>query len=339
MKTFTKKKGIIMNGLRNTLTVLSVMVLPMVAIAQENINKAIENFGTDVSRNGIKMTSVEKDNTKAYVNTYKFSLPKKNADKINPLKKAFYQDASDAYEVFTKDEMDKSKKNMRIAYGDKLEKTINVGWPYVKTGKNCMVMLFNDKEDDKYRYAYMLEWEKSGKKLEGTVMKIYSLNPKKLKSVKKKTFDGTYLLIGDSLKTSTLNELGFERNGDRVVLKSDGGTIVVGKDGVYMDDGQGNTTVVGDGIKSYSTDVAADPITKFSNLRASYMSNIREGNIDNTTLLTGLANYILKFCKTYGKQMSADERQLCIEGLQEMQEQTPDKYIKGIFGLAIKSMR
>lgn len=321
------------------------IMLPAAAAAQENINKAIEEFGADVSRNCIKMSRLEKDTTKAYARTYQFVLPKKSEDRLEPIKKAFYRDAADAYEVFAKGETDNSKKNMRIAYGDNLEKSFTIGWPFDKAGKNYMFMLFDDKDDSSYRYVYGLEWEKAGKNIEGTVMKIYSLNPKKVSNVKKmrklrkNTFAKTYSLLDDSLKIQGLDGIDIDESDDRVVLKSEGGTIIVDKNGVYMDDGKGNTTVIGDGIKTYSNEVADDPISKFNNLRASYMNNLCEGNIDNTTLLTGLANYMLKFCKTYGKKMSADERQLCIEGLQEMQERTPDKYIKGIFGLSIKNMK
>lgn len=333
-----------MRTLKKTVAAL-VMLVPVAAAAQENINKAIDEFGSDVSRNGIKMSRLEKDTTKAYARTYRFVIPKKNEDRLGAIKKAFYRDAADAYEIFTKDEMEHSKKNMRIAYGDNLEKSFTIGWPFDKAGKNYMFMLFDDNEDSRYRYAYGLEWEKAGKNIEGTLMKIYSLNPKKVgnikkvKQLRKDFFSKTNSLLGDSLKIPGFGGIDINEEDDRVVLKSEGGTIIVSKDGVYMDDGKGKTTVVGDGVKAFSDEIADDPITKFNNLRASYMNNIREGNVDNTTLLTGLANYMLKFCKTYGKKMSADERQLCIEGLQEMQEQTPDKYIKGIFGLSIKNMK
>lgn len=333
-----------MRAFKRTVAALA-MLLPVAAAAQENISKAIDEFGADVSRNGIKMSRLEKDTTKAYARTYKFVIPKKNEDRLVAIKKAFYRDAADAYEVFTKDETEQSKKNMRIAYGDNLEKSFTIGWPFDKAGKNYMFMLFDDKDDLSYRYVFGLEWEKAGKNIEGTVMKIYSLNPKKVSNVKNKrqlrksTFAKTYSLLDDSLKYQSLAGIAIDEDDDRVVLKSEGGTIIVCKDGVYVDDGKGKTTVIGDGVKAFSNEIADDPITKFNNLRASYMNNIREGNINNTTLLTGLANYMLKFCKTYGKKMSADERQLCVEGLQEMQERTPDKYIKGIFELSIKSMK
>lgn len=306
-----------MDKLRNTVATLAVALLPATVMAQENMIKAIDEFGADVSRNCIKMSSLEKDSTKAYARTYNFLLPKRNEDRLNPLKKAFYQDASDAYEVFTKDETDRSMKNLRIAYGDNLEKSISIGWPFDKAGKNSMFMFVDDKDDPNFRYAFGLEWRRNGKNIEGTVTKIYSLNPKKVKTAKKNSGAKSYSIVGDILKELRLN-------------------------GIDMENG---TILGGNGIAAYSKkindskEIAADPITKFSNLRATYMNNIREGNIDNTTLLTGLANYILNFCKTNGRQMSEDERQLCMEGLQEMQERTPDKYIKGIFGLSMKYMK
>ena len=33
--------------------------------------------------------------------------------------------------------------------------------------------------------------------------------------------------------------------------------------------------------------------------------------------------------------MSVAEKQLCVEGLKEMQQDTPDKFIKGIFEVAV----
>lgn len=334
-----------MNRLRNTVAALCVVLLPMSGMAQEHMSKAIDEFGADVSRNGIKMSKLEKDTTKAYAKTYTFLLPKKNEDRLNSLKKAFYQDAPDAYEVLTKTEDERSKKNLRIAYGDNLEKYINFGWPYNKTGQNYMFMFVEDKDDANFRYALGLEWKKNGKNIEGTVVKIYSLDPKKVKTKKKSSLAKSYSIVGDSLKLLGLDGMDISNANGDMVLKSGKSTVVIKKDGVYLDDGKGSTTIIGSkGMAAYSKDMAAakelnaDPITKFNNLRATYMNNIREGNIDNTTLLTGLANYILNFCKTNGKLMSTDERRLCMEGLQEMQERTPDKYIKGIFGLAIKAM-
>lgn len=79
----------------------------------------------------------------------------------------------------------------------------------------------------------------------------------------------------------------------------------------------------------------SDPIQQFGNLRAAYKNSLRERNIRNTTLFTGLANSILDLCKKKGAQMSVAEKQLCVEGLKEMQQDTPDKFIKGIFDVAV----
>lgn len=118
----------------------------------------------------------------------------------------------------------------------------------------------------------------------------------------------------------------------------------INEDGsLYMDDGEGNTMSLDSNgnvtnMNRETTSTNDDPIQQFANLRAAYLNNVREGNIDNTTLLTGLANSILELCKTKGQQMTTDEKQLCTDGLKDMQEQTPDKFIKGIFGVAISEL-
>ena len=44
----------------------SIVMLPLGASAQEHVNKAIDAFGTAVEKNGIKSSTVDKGNTKAY---------------------------------------------------------------------------------------------------------------------------------------------------------------------------------------------------------------------------------------------------------------------------------
>mgnify|MGYP006382180257 FL=1 len=134
----------------------------------------------------------------------------------------------------------------------------------------------------------------------------------------------------------------------KTILKSNRQRIVIEKDGsMTIDDGEGNVMKIGaDGnVKGMQQSASkplvgsnSDPIQQFGNLRAAYLNNLRD-NIDNTNLLTGLANSILDLCKQKGSVMTMDERALCIDGMKELQERTPDKYIKGIFNVAINSLK
>lgn len=357
------------------------------ASAQGNVAKTIEAFGADIEKNCIKSATVMDGKTKAYSKIYEFSMPKKQGKNLEPLKNALYRDMPAAYNVFVKDADDTSKSSYVVAYGDDLQYTLHLGWPYCKSGRNYIFMCVADKTDSLYRYVYGMEWQKEGKKIEGKVYELYSKNPKKVKKAKSddaeidsmiaelnelsdeldkldSSDDGTRLEIKDLKDLRKLRSLGslakmfggsvkdgddsIEQQGGNTVLRSGKQTLVIGADGsLKMDDGKGGTMFIDSDGKITSTsigtagnDSAADmaPIQKFGNLRAAYLSNLKEGNIDNVTRLTGLANSILDLCKTRGAEMSSDEKRLCIDGLKEMQEQTPDKFIKGIFGVAIREL-
>lgn len=367
----------------------SIVMLPLGASAQEHVNKAIDAFGTAVEKNGIKSSTVDKGNTKAYAKIYEFSLPKKQEKNLEPLKNAFYQDMSAAYDVFVKKETDAAKSNRLIAYGDHLEKLMHLGWPYCKWGRNYLTMCVDDTADSLYRYVYGLEWQKRGKNIEGKVYKLYSMNPKKMSAKQKRSaqnLDGVLknledlsdkldsiddddddddsFDLGDLSVLSGLGDLGklakafggkivdgtdtIETKEGKTILKSNRQRIVIEKDGsMTIDDGEGNVMKIGaDGnVKGMQQSASkplvgsnTDPIQQFGNLRAAYLNNLRD-NIDNTNLLTGLANSILDLCKQKGSVMTMDERALCIDGMKELQERTPDKYIKGIFNVATNSLK
>lgn len=176
-----------MKRLFDIVALASIVMLPLGASAQEHVNMAIDAFGTAVEKNGIKSSTVDKGNTKAYAKIYEFSLPKKQEKNLEPLKKAFYQDMSAAYDVFVKKETDAAKSNRLIAYGDHLEKLMHLGWPYCKWGRNYLTMCVDDTADSLYRYVYGLEWQKRGKNIEGKVYKLYSMNPKKMSAKQKRS--------------------------------------------------------------------------------------------------------------------------------------------------------
>ena len=213
---------------------------------------------------------------------------------------------------------------------------------------------------------YGLEWHEKGKNVEGTVVEIFSLDPKKVKRDKRlltyggiadyqgalKDLDSAAVELNDLKRLKALAEMSkklrgkglngyiFDNGGKKTELLTDKQSVIVRGDGsILIDDGEGNTmeldedgNVTGMGKSAKNT----DPIQQFGNLRVAYLNNLRMVKGDGaSTVLTGLANSILDLCKKKGAQMSLAEKQLCAEGLKEMQQVTSDKFVKGIFGVAI----
>lgn len=355
-----------MKQILKTIFVAAAALLPLAAAAQKNIANAIKVFGAGEGKYGVWSQSNEKSPKGAYSTVYQFRLPKKEEKKLDFLEKAFYQDASEAYDVFVKKAYDTSKSNRLIVYGANLEKSMSLGWPTYKSGRNYLFMFFASKEKPDYRYVYGLEWHEKGKNVEGTVVEIFSLDPKKVKRDKSlltyggiadyqsalKDLDSAAVELNGlkqlevltdmskKLKGKALNGYIFDNGGKKTALLSDTQSVIVCGDGsILIDDGEGNTmkldedgNVTGMGKSAKNT----DPVQQFGNLRVAYLNNLRMVKGDGaSTVLTGLANSILDLCKKKGAQLSLAEKQLCAEGLKEMQQVTSDKFVKGIFGVAI----
>ena len=355
-----------MKRILKTIVVVAVALLPFGAAAQKNIANAIKVFGAGEGKYGVWSQSNEKSPKGAYSTVYQFRLPKKEEKKLDFLEKTFYQDASEAYDVFVKKAYDTSKSNRLIVYGANLEKSMSLGWPTYKSGRNYLFMFFASKEKPDYRYVYGLEWHEKGKNVEGTVVEIFSLDPKKVKRDKSlltyggiadyqsalKDLDSAAVELNDLKQLKALAEMSkklrgkglngyiFDNGGKKTELLTDKQSVIVRGDGsILIDDGEGNTmeldedgNVTGMGKSAKNT----DPIQQFGNLRVAYLKNLRMVKGDGaSTVLTGLANSILDLCKKKGAQMSLAEKQLCAEGLKEMQQVTSDKFVKGIFGVAI----
>ncbi len=340
------------------------------AYAQENVEKVVDEFVSNQSFNYITRSTVQYNDSNDIYCEYDFLLPKKEKKRFDTIKEAFYKDMPDAYSSMDKKAGSKQLKNLTIGYGKELNNNLHIGWPTNGTNDNILFLFFNDKENDINRTVYGMVWQEKGKKTTGKIYKIKSPNPKKWKKsfttysspqikVNRSTThikygdgskivtgpngtiittkDGKVITPGTTVTTTTTTD---DNGKVRSIVTLDGETIKVYDNGrVSIIDKNGNESTMSKGYSVISSnDYASDPIQKFSNMRAAYLENIKEGNIDNTTMLTGLANSMLDFCKKNGKNMSESERSLCKKGLTEMQDNTPDDYIKGIFSLAIKAM-
>lgn len=340
------------------------------AYAQENVDKAMDDFLSHQPSKYINRSTIQFNGPNDFYGEYEFSLPKKEKKNFETLKEAFYKDMPDAYEKMDKKAGSKQKRNITIGYGQTLNHNLHIGWPTNGTDDNILLLFFNDKNNDINRTVYGMVWQEKGKKTTGKIYKIKSPNPKKWKKDANSATSPqvkversvTHITNGDGSKietgpngtivttksgkivtpgTTTTTTTTTNTNGKvQSLVTLDGGSIKIYDDGkVSVTDRKGNESILSTGFSSSSSnEYATDPIQKFSNMRAAYLENVREGNTNNTSMLTGLANSILDFCKKNGKDMNESEKSLCIKGLSEMQNKTPDDYIQGIFSLAIKVM-
>lgn len=330
--------------------------LPASSFAQKNLQKAIDRFVSNTASNGIYKYTEDKASDRAsdYYYQWGFRLPKTDIRKIETIRNAFYQDASCAYGLHTKDAGVRGE-NQLIGYGSRLEKKVNF---CTHKDRNYIMMYVRDAKDSLRRDVYALVWWKDGGRIEGTLHHISSYDPQRA------AWNGTKMVQRDrtsnvsngtgnvrsyrSVSTtnypdgSTLINYG---NGNSLLVYPDGTTLSRSSDGtdqtISSTTVNGKTpTVIKGGVPFDSEKLSTgdDVLSMFGNLRAAYLKAVREQGDD--AVKTGLAQYVLRLCKENGSKLSAEEKKLCISSIKEMKEKTyTDEYIRGLFDLSVKALQ
>lgn len=354
-----------MKRISTILTLAMAACLPAAVNAQKNVDRAMKNFESNVEKNGIWRVnnSTDASDSQAYYVETSFSLPKKSSSKIEAIKSAIYEDKDDAYHVFIrKAGHDDKYATLRVNFGDDGTKTAYFG---ANSDHNYMVLLFRDRTDSLHRYCYALEWYEEGNKLKGSLHRIYGKDPEKFggSGVKKKSKKRTVTLSdnvyvnGKKLTDEERKELQEKLGGNWPLgenfmggfsdsMKDLGKTIKKMTTTTHIDS-DGTVTVTssdGDNVQTYTSGSngitttetedmdGIDVLQKFSNLRAAYLTSVREQA--GTTVLTGLANSVCSLMKEGSQKLSDAEKKLIKTGLNEMQGLTKDPYIGGLLGIA-----
>lgn len=349
------------------------LALPTLLSAQENAEKALDKFVKGLASDQLTLYSndVEDRETDTYRDLWGFSLPKRDKKKITALTDGFHKDISKAYIVFRK-EAGSNPATHKVSYGKNGQHTIRIGG---SRESNCLMLTFRDPDDSQLRTVYALEWEEKDNKLIGTINKIHSADPQRNRtqttahtstsvatSVVTKP-DGTVIVTNGNGETITVSG-----NGDVTQTTADGkvhNIVTTKSDGSqYIDMSRLNqlgklselgkvtrlNTEALDALSSpgfpFNTgtdfdddtrdDASTSVLSRFGNMRAAYLKAVTEQ--EDTDVLTALANSIVSLVRTKGDKLSADEKNLCREGLKEMKQRTTDTFIKGLFDIGVKEL-
>lgn len=184
-KMNTIKKHTIMRTLRYLAATVACMLLSASAYAQTNIAKAMDDLiGNKSYAQYIKSEIYKERDSSGHVSycyMYGFSLPESKAKVLDNIQRAFDKDADQAYKITKRSSgMSDDRLLMRISYGVNSDKEILLG---TKTDFNYNIMLFDDSQDNLYRYVYAIRWKEDAaeNRVEGTLYQIYGRNPQRAK--------------------------------------------------------------------------------------------------------------------------------------------------------------
>lgn len=349
-KIITNKNITIMKKAIKTAALLAVAMMPVTATAQSNLIKAFDDFTGDKKlKEYIKVNAYtekdDKDNTMAsYYYSYKFEMPLSKRKCIEPVCEAFNKDTGEAYKTHIKNAGIDSEPFVTIAYGKDLDRNMSYG-KFIN--RNYMVMFVKDGKDSLKRYAYTIVWytDTVKNKFCGMLEKYYGPDPAALRSRNTGHTGNNFSLSEYSvykpyLPKNTLKQLKRilgNGNGHKFDSQLEENIKWMEKlvDEGYIPKINGNYTLTyNDSIK---TDT--DFLLRFGNLRAAYKINMREGGVDDTMLNTGLVNKIVELCDNYGHVLSDSTKKMCIDSIKELQDITPDEYLDGFLGEAIKKLK
>lgn len=299
-----------MKAIRLLALTILLAATPAALSAQENLKKAFDDFIGDKDLVEYIRTSSFSENKgngnkpTSFYYEYDFTMPIAKRKSLNPVIAAFRKDMGAGYNVYTKDANLNSNTLVNIAYGNDLQKRVSFG---THIERNYMVMLVRDTQDSLKRYVYAIVWyvNNGDDTFRGSLHKIYGFDPQKMENT-----------------TKISNKL--------VQLNNDGSIYI-------SDPSTGKSTML-------STNMGADKginngldfLGRFGTLRATFLNPDLTAN---NTVRTVLANKIVELCHDYGNLLSANERGICIKGITEMQKECDDKYISGLFDIAISKLK
>lgn len=309
------------NRILNACLLLAVFIaMPAGISAQENFKKSLNDF---ISNRKIKFASkvseIKDPQTNQIISmfdVYGFKISKSKKSYFDKIYEAFEKDHSSAYWSMRQDEGAPHQQAIAAVYGD--------NGAYVTVGANStantLVMNEVDKNNSTHRYSYILEWTKDiiSNKIVGNVIFLYGKIPQSNNS------SGKWKYNGPSNST-------YRIKGDSIWVDLDGQKFSMDLSGQGVDVGAMKKIVP---FKKFNSDEGENDATTISWLsKFNILKNMYQG--DDSALSSTIIAKINDLCKHGGKILSAREKALCVESLEEMKRKTNDKFQKGLLDEAI----
>lgn len=292
--------------------VACLMMLSSACHAQKpipNIDQAFDKFVQDLLQDDLVTSSTMNTYNIGMMKGFEFAVPRKKQKMVDTFHKALLSNSRLAYISFTKKAGSASIETNRVGYGNNNSTTYLFG---AHKDRNYNLQYFRDRKDSTMRYVYALVWYPGKDDMVlGSVYKFYSKNPQAYKvslSYKMKAVQGLDSLV-------SLGSIKYNRN----LARSYDLEMTPPKD-------------------------AAEFMVQLNTLRAAFKNANDQypylgDQVTRRTLQTGVANKIVKLCKSYGKLLNADEKKFCATSLNKMKKDTDDDYLQSLLELTANSLR
>ena len=304
------------------------MAMPSTIMAQQNIKKAFDALLSDKITENKTRHVLDRDpqtgRMTALADVYDFTISSSSAlERLNDVRKAFDKDKKDAYSVNSgvreegEDREEESFSSLfesiglssvSLNVGDGKHSSVAIG---SMKGSNYIYACFADKDDpdNKYRYAYAVEWAKKEKKTKVRLAVTYALRPE-------------------------------ARNDSKDKKKSKVSRIIVNGKDVNVDDPSELLDNVFSGTLKYSTDSAfinraktpESWLSEFNTYKRLFLKNP-----DGATA-THYATSIYSLCKK-SAMLEPEEKKLVVGELIKLKEKSTDELIQNVFEMSIKKLK
>ncbi len=306
---------------RGLIFVLCCLLMAANAAAQCQVGEIIDAFVNQYAEY-IAPEIYHSPKRTSYSKIYRFDLPnkKKNVKTLDGFALHFKYSLKDSYQYREQKAKMPLGDPQRVAYGDNNEFAIDF---FKYANRNYIVMLVKDTADVSKRYCYAFVWYKAGKRLQGSMHKIYGKDPQ---------------YVADT----PVNNTGLKISENARVLD-----VRVTEDDVFsnffpnLQELKESARKIGKLKLNIATATADSVITdleflkRFSNLRATLLEQR-----NNPTVAGNIANKLLELCKNHAYALEKDSRQICMEELARMMggEFVRDPFVKKLLQLAINSL-
>ena len=297
------------------------IALPTTMLAQQNIQNAFdallnEKISETKTRHVLDSDS-ETGRKTAQADVYDFTISSNSAlARLNDVRKAFDKDKKNAYSVNSgiREEGEDAEKGsfsslfesmgiapVSLSVGDGKHTPVAIG--SMKRG-NYIYACFADKDDpdNRYRYAYALEWAEKSKKTQVRLAVTYALRPeaRTKKSKSRVIINGKDIKIGDN-------------------------TISFGS-GFPFDD----SSVFG--VDSIHEKSPESWLSEFNTYKRLFLKN------PDSATSTHYATSIYKLCKE-SDMLDPDEKKIVIKELDKLKAAAKDELIQNVFEMSIKKLK